>query len=171
VEKYLKYAILKKYYKIIKKYMQLKIKELLKEAMKAGDETAKMTYRSLLSAFTNELVAKGKTPQDAIADDDAMAVIRRAIKQRDDAIKQFTDAGRAELAVDEISEREILMKFLPTQLTEAELMQKVQEILDTQKPLDPKNMGKYIGLCSKSLRDVANGEAIKIAVEKIVSII
>jgi uncharacterized protein YqeY len=148
--------------------MQEKIKELLKEAMKAGDDTAKMTYRGLLSAFMNELVSKMKKPQDQLTDEEVMTVIRREIKKRDDSIKQYTDAGRPELAESEIKERDILMKFLPAQLSVAEVEAKVKEILSKLAPLDATMSGKYIGMCIKELKDVANGDMVKAAVERII---
>lgn len=152
--------------------MQVKIKELLKEAMKAGDETGKMTYRGLLSAFMNELVSKMKKPQDTLTDEEVMTVIRREIKKRDDSIKQFTDAGRSELAESEIAERNILLNFLPAQLSKEEIESRVAEILEKQKQdghLDPKMSGKYVGMCIKELKDVANGDLVKAAVEKIIN--
>ena len=60
--------------------MQEKIKELLKESMKSGDEVGKMTYRGLLSAFMVYLTANNKKPQDPIADDEVMQVIKKEIK-------------------------------------------------------------------------------------------
>lgn len=149
--------------------MQEKIKELLKEAMKAGDETGKMTYRGLLSSFMNELVSKMKKPQDLLTDEEVMTVIRREIKKRDDSINQYTEAGRPELAESEIKEREILIKFLPAQLSAEEIETKVSEILKAQENLDPKMAGKYIGMCVKELKDVANGDLVKKAVEKILT--
>jgi uncharacterized protein YqeY len=60
--------------------MQEKIKELLKESMKSGDEVGKMTYRGLLSAFMVYLTANNKKPQDPIADDEVMQVIKKKSK-------------------------------------------------------------------------------------------
>jgi uncharacterized protein YqeY len=149
--------------------MQEKIKELLKQAMLAKDEVAKLTYRSLLSSFMNELVAKMKKPQDLLTDEEVMTVIRREIKKREDSIKQFIDAGRAELAESEVLEKDILMKFLPAQLSAEEVEEKVKEILGKVGDLDPKMLGKYIGMCVKELKDVANGDTVKSVVEKIVN--
>jgi len=146
--------------------MQTKIKDLLKVAMKAGDETGKMTYRSLLTSFMNELVAKGKKPQDELFDEEVLSIIRREIKKREDSIKQFTDADRAELAVSEIAERDILLKFLPAQLSTEEVEKKVTEILKRLGTLDKTMSGKYIGTCVKELRDVASGDVVKTIVEK-----
>ena len=70
------------------------IRESLKEAMKARDAVKLRTVRSILTAFTNELVATGKTPQDVITDDAGMAVIKRLAKQRKDSIEQYEAAAR-----------------------------------------------------------------------------
>lgn len=149
--------------------MQDKIKELLKEAMKSGDETAKLTYRGLLSSFMVYLTANNKKPQDPLTDEEAMTVIKKEIKKREDSIKQFTDAGRPELADGEIKEKELLTQFLPAQMSAEEVEKKVAEILSTQAPLDPKMSGKYVGMCVKELKDVASGDMIKSAVEKIIN--
>jgi uncharacterized protein YqeY len=149
--------------------MQEKIKELLKESMKSGDEVGKMTYRGLLSAFMVYLTANNKKPQDPIADDEVMQVIKKEIKKREDSIKQFTDAGRAELADSEIAEKNILMQFLPAQLSAVEVEKKVLAILEPLKPLDQKMSGKYIGMCLKELKDFASGDLVKEAVEKTIS--
>ncbi len=150
--------------------MQEKIKELLKEAMKAGDETAKMTYRALLSGFMMHLTSNGKTPQDVLTDEEIMTVIKKEIKKREDSIKQFIDAGRAELADSEILEKNILAKFLPAQLTLEETEKKVGEILSKLGEIDAKSIGKYVGMCVKELKDVASGDTVKSVVEKIIGV-
>jgi uncharacterized protein YqeY len=147
--------------------MQNKIKDLLKEAMKTGDEVGKMTYRGLLSAFMVYLTSNNKKPQDPISDEEIMQVIRKEIKKRDDSINQYTNAGRPELAEGEAKEKELLMKFLPQQLSYEEVVTRVKTILSTQNSLDHKVRGKYVGLCVKELKDVANGDDIKKAVESI----
>lgn len=149
--------------------MHEKIKGLLTTAMKEKDEASKLTYRALLSAFMNELVSKMKKPQDILTDEESMTVIRREIKKREDSIKQFRDAGRPELAESEIIERDILMKFLPAQMSAEEIEKKVVEILSKMSPLDKTMTGKYVGMCIKELKDVANGDTVKTAVEKVVS--
>jgi uncharacterized protein YqeY len=78
------------------------IKEKIKEAMKAKDTVALNVYRGLVTAFTNELVATGHTPQEMLSDEGALAVITRTAKQRKDAIEQFEKGGRQDLA-DEVT--------------------------------------------------------------------
>ena len=69
----------------------------MKDAMRAKDQVALDTYRGILSGFTNELVAKGRKPQEALSDEEALAVITRMSKQRKDSITQFTAGGRLDL--------------------------------------------------------------------------
>jgi uncharacterized protein YqeY len=149
--------------------MQAKIKDLLKEAMKSGDETAKGVYRGLLTLIMNELVSSGQTPQSIPTDELVMNAIKKAVKQRNDSIDQFEKAGRNDLAEPEKNEREILMQFLPKQLSKEELNIEVKKILESLGELDIKNLGKYIGACNAKLKDVANGKDIKEAVENILN--
>src|SRR3989344_9616852 len=97
------------------------IKDSIKEAMKAKDAVRLSVVRGLVSAFTNELVAKGKKPDEVLADDETLAVIKRASKQRQDSIDQFTAGGRADLAEKEQAELTIIKTYLPTQMSRGEI--------------------------------------------------
>ena len=74
------------------------IKGELKEALKAKEATKLRTVRSMLTAFTNELVATGKTPQQELDDAGVLSVIKRLAKQRKESIIQFEAANRQDLA-------------------------------------------------------------------------
>ncbi len=67
-------------------------------AMKAHDNVAKNTLKGLLSAFTNQVIIDGGTPQSEVTDEIALGVIKRSVKQRKDAISQFEAGGRNDLA-------------------------------------------------------------------------
>lgn len=101
--------------------MQDQIKASLKEAMLAKDTVKLTVVRALLSAFTNELVTKGKMPQDKLTDEEALTVISREAKKRKDSIQQFEAAGRPELAEDEKAELAIIETYLPAQMSEDEI--------------------------------------------------
>jgi uncharacterized protein YqeY len=103
-------------------------------------------------------------PQDNLSDEEVMEVIRKEIKKRTDAFDQFIAVGRQELADLEAKEKEVLMKFMPAQMSLEELTKKVNELLDKE-VIDPKMVGKYVGLANKAFRDVADGKSIKDAVE------
>ena len=97
------------------------IKSDIKEAMKARDEVRLSTLRGALSAFTNEIVAQKKKPDEMLPDTDALKVIKRLANQRKDSILQFTNGGRPELAESEQKELAILETFLPQMMSEADI--------------------------------------------------
>jgi uncharacterized protein YqeY len=94
-----------------------KIKSEIKEAMLAKNTEKLEVVRGLTAAFTNELVAKAKKPQDELTDEEALAVIRRAVKQRKDSIEQFKAGGRNDLAEKEGKELKILEIYLPQMMS------------------------------------------------------
>ncbi|MEJ0002332.1 MAG: GatB/YqeY domain-containing protein [bacterium] len=77
------------------------IKNSLKDAMLAKDAVKLKAVRNMLSAFTNELVAKGKKPNEFLSDEEALAVIARLAKQRKDSIEQFRAGQREDLVKEE----------------------------------------------------------------------
>ena len=93
------------------------IKEGIKTAMKAKDETRLMVMRGISTAFTNELVATKRTPQDMLTDEEAVTVITRLSKQRKESALQYVNAGRPELAENEEKELAVLQEFLPTMMS------------------------------------------------------
>jgi len=80
------------------------IKNNIKESMKAGDKVRLEVMRGLLTAFTNELVATARTPQDMLTDEEAIKVITRASKQRKDSIAEYEKGKRADLVQKEKAE-------------------------------------------------------------------
>lgn len=87
----------------------------------AKDAVRLTTLRGLVSAFTNELVATQRKPQDFLTDEEVLTVIKRGVKQRKDSIQQFTDGGRSDLAESEQAELLILEKFLPQMMSRDEI--------------------------------------------------
>ncbi len=88
----------------------------LKSSMLARDAARTQVLRSLLSAYRNEAVAKGLGPQGVLADGDALAVVKRLVKSREESIDQYAKAGAAERAAAEAAEIDILKAFLPAML-------------------------------------------------------
>lgn len=93
--------------------MQDKIRAELTEAMKARDAGRMSVLRGLVAAFTNELVAKSRKPDDKLTDEEVIAVIKRAVKQRKDSIEQFEKGARQDLADKEKAELKLLEVYLP----------------------------------------------------------
>ena len=145
--------------------LQQTIKGQIKEAMMAKDAVKLSVVRGLSSAFTNELVAKGKMPTDELTDEEALAVIRRQVKQRKDAIEQFTTGGRPELAESEQAELAILEVYLPTMMAEADVVTHVKTKQAELGITDKKDAGKFMAEVMKDLKGKADGAVVKSAVD------
>ena len=123
--------------------------------------------RGLVSAFTNESVAKGKTPQDELTDEDAVAVIKRAVKQRKDSIEQFTKGNRLDLVASEEAELKILETFLPQSMSKEEI-KKIALAKKTELGVNDKaGMGKFMGALMKEFKGKADGNDVKEVVESL----
>lgn len=146
--------------------LQTDIKSQMIEAMKAKDAIRLSVIRGLMSSFTNELVAKGKMPQDELSDEDAMTVISRAVKQRKDSIEQFEKGGRADLAADEKAEFAILQTYLPTQMTREEVVAFVQAKIASENPSKEK-AGQFMGSIMKELKGKSDGTIVKEVIDSL----
>lgn len=141
------------------------IKTDLKEAMKAKDTDRLNVLRGILSAFTNELVATGKTPQEVVDDELAMKVLMRASKQRKDSIEQFVAGGRPELADSEKAELAIVEKYLPAMMGEDEIKKVVEAKKAELGVTDKTKAGVLTGAIMKDLKGKADGAVVKAVVE------
>jgi uncharacterized protein YqeY len=146
--------------------MQEQIKAAIKAAMIAKEMDRLNVLRLVSAAFTNELVAQGRPPQEPLSDDDCMKVIKRLVKQRKDSIEQFTAAGRPELAEAESAELTVLEGFLPAQMSEAEIESKVKAKLAAE-PLDPAKKGQFVGVMMKELGGNADGALVKSVIDRL----
>ena len=149
--------------------MQEKLRSELKDAMRAKDETRLNTIRGILSAVTNELVAKGRTPQDTLTDEEIMGVIAKLVKQRRDSITQFENLGRSELAAQEKIELAILESYLPAQMSDEELTSIIKAKVNELGISSKADIGKLMGALSKDLKGKADGGRIKTMAESLLN--
>ena len=149
--------------------IQNTIKEQMKEAMKAKDAVKLGVVRGLSSAFTNELVKLGKMPQDELSDEDALNVIRRAVKQRKDSIEQFVAGGRPKLAEDEKAERAILETYLPAMMSKEDVMTIAKTKMAEMGVNDKSKAGMFMGALMKDLKGKADGDVVKAVVDELLS--
>jgi uncharacterized protein YqeY len=144
-----------------------KIKEDIREATKRREELRMNVLRGVSAAFTNELVAKRRKPDESLSDEDALAVIARLAKQRKDSIEQFKKGGREDLAKQEEAELVILSDFLPAQMSRAEIetfAKKKKEELDIA---DKAKAGQFMGIVMKELKGKADGGVVKEVIESL----
>jgi uncharacterized protein YqeY len=149
-------------------YMQEQIKAELKPAMIAKDSVRVGTIRLILAAFTNELVTQGRPPTDPLSDEDVLKVVKRLAKQRKDSIDQFVSAGRPELAEDEKAELAVIETFLPAQMSEAEIEEKVKARIAAE-PVDPTKKGQFVGTMMKELGGTADGAVVKAVIDRLIA--
>jgi uncharacterized protein YqeY len=143
------------------------IKDTLKEAMKAREEVRLRTVRGMLTAFTNELVATGRKPQDWLNDTEALAVIKRLAKQRKESILSYESNNRPELAIPEKEELAVLESYLPTLMTQAEIKPIVEAKMTELGVADKSKMGQLVGAVMKDLAGKADGGDVKAVVESL----
>ena len=133
--------------------IQDQIDELIKSAMKNSQHAALRAYRAVKTAFMEYKTAKNAKPLDEVAE---INIIRKMISAREDAIQQFKDAGRNELAEGEAEEITYLKPMLPPEVSEEDIRAYAESII-TEKGMQ--NMGRYI----KVLKDkfpTADGKLI-----------
>jgi uncharacterized protein YqeY len=130
-------------------------------AMKAKDELKLTVLRGALTAFTNELVAKGKKPSDQLEDAEALAVLKRLAKQRKDSIEQFTAGNRPELAEREQQELAFIETYLPQNASREEIERVAKAKMSEMDASDKAAMGKLMGAVMKELGGNADGNLVK----------
>ena len=147
--------------------LQQQIKEELKNSMKARETTKTMVLKSLLSAFTNELVSQKRKPSEELNDEDILKVIKRAVKQRKDSIEQFKKGSRDDLAEKEKQELEILTSYLPEELSLGEI-EKIAKLKKEDLGIEDKlKIGILIGAVMKETQGNADGNIVKEVIEKL----
>ena len=141
------------------------IKNGIKEAMMAKDALKLKAFRAMSASFTNELVAKGKKPQDMLTDEEAMAVITKMAKQRKDSIEQFKKGGREDLVKEEEAELSILEAYLPTLMEKGEVEKIAKSKKDELGISDPSKKGMLMAALMKDLKGKADGMVVKEVVD------
>lgn len=143
------------------------IKDSIKEAMIAKDAVRLSVLRGLVTAFTNELVATKRMPQDFLTDEEVLNSIRKAVKQRKDSIEQFEKGGRPELAEDEKKELVVLEAYLPTLMSREEIKKVVEAKKAEAGEVDKAKLGIFMGSVMKDLKGKADGADVKAVIDEL----
>ena len=128
----------------------------LKGAMKAHDMSAVNAIRGVIAKAKDLTVNAGKE----MTDDALLAVIAKGVKQREESIAQFVAAGRAELADGEKAEKELLAKYLPAQLSEAEVAEVVKAVVAETGATSKKDMGRVMKDVMARVKGQADGRLV-----------
>lgn len=136
-------------------------------ALKAKDSLKAEVVRAALTAFTNESIRVGAGPQGELSDEQATAVIRRLIKQREEAAEQYFRGGRPDLKEKEREEQAILETFVPPLMTQGNVL---EFVVNKKKELgieDHLQKGLLMGAVMKDLRGKADGKVVKKVIDEI----
>ena len=145
------------------------IKKSIPDAMRAKDAVRLQTLRSLVTAMTNEVVAKGRKPDEFLTDEEALVVLKRASNQRKDSIEQFEKGGRSELAEPEKLELAIIETYLPSMMSRAEIEVVVKARMAEMGVTSKAEAGKFTGAVMKDLKGKADGADVKAVVDNLLS--
>lgn len=133
-----------------------RIRSDMTEAMKAQERDRTSVLRMLQSSIKYAQIEAGHP----LSDDEALAVIRKAVKQRQDSIDQYTSANRTDLAEKERSEMELLKQYLPPELSDAEIESGIREIIVSTGAQSKKDMGKVMKEATARYRGRVDGRRI-----------
>jgi uncharacterized protein YqeY len=139
----------------------------LKAAMLAKNEAALRGLRAIKSAILLAKTADGK--QGEITEEDEIKLLQKLAKQRKDSLEVFVAQQREDLAQKEREELEVIEKFLPKQMSEAELKDALTSIVAELGASGPGDMGKVMGAATKQLAGKADGKMISALVKEILS--
>lgn len=117
--------------------------EGMKTAMRGKDAVALGALRSLKTALQNAQIARGNV-HDELPPAEAQNVVRKQIKQREDAVAMYEQAGRAELKEKELAEIQVLAAFLPKEMTEEEVLPVLEAVLVELGASSKKDMGRVM---------------------------
>lgn len=144
-----------------------KVSEDIKDAMRAKDKIKLEALRGAKKEFLEAKTAKGGDGE--LADDAAIKILQKMVKQRRDSADIYKSQDRPELAEKELEEIAVLEHYLPKQLSEQELEAKLKEIISSVGATGAADMGKVMGAATKQLAGLAPGKAISDTVKKLLS--
>ena len=142
--------------------LQTKVMDALKEAMKAKDTIALESLRAIKSAI---LLAKTEAGAAAeLAEEEELKLLQKLVKQRKDSAALYAQQGRNDLA-----QVAVIEKFLPKQLSEAEVTEAVKAIIAEVGATSAKDMGKVMGVATKQLAGKTDGKVISAIVKSLLA--
>lgn len=153
-------------YYIKKMSLEDTINEAIKTAMREKDKVALDSLRAVKSQILL-LKTEGKVAE--VSAEQEIAILQRMIKQRKDSYEQFAAQGRNDLAEVEDAQMKVIEQFLPKQLTPEELETKMKAIIAETGAETLKDLGKVMGVASKTLGGKSDGKSISEMAKKLLS--
>jgi len=139
----------------------------MKDAMKSKNEAVLRSLRAIKAEIIKAKTEPGAGGQ--ISEDTELKMLQKMVKQRKDSLEIFQQQNRTDLAQKEQEEIAVIEKFLPKQLSDAEIKEALSKIITEVGATSPADMGKVMGVATKQLAGKADGKAISAAVKELLS--
>ena len=146
--------------------LEKKIMEAIKTAMKEKNQQALAALRAVKSEL---ILLKTSGSLSELNETDENKILQKLVKQRKDSASIFSEQNREDLAIPELEQAEIILRFLPKQMSENEVEIVVAEIINKTGANSMKDMGKVMGLTNSQLAGKADGKTISGIVKKLLS--
>ncbi|GIV59816.1 GatB/YqeY domain-containing protein [Rhodocaloribacter litoris] len=138
-----------------------RLSEDLKEAMRTKDAVRLRTIRSLRAALLEKEIEERTGGEATLTEEQELAVLQKQAKQRRDAIEQYEQAGREDLAAKEREELAVIETYLPEQLGEAEIRTVLQQVIAETGATSVRDLGRVMGTAMARLRGRADGRQVQ----------
>lgn len=143
------------------------VNEDIKNAMKAREKMVLEALRGVKKEFLEAKTAKGG--DGTLSDEQAIKIIQKMVKQRKESAEIYQAQQRPELAEQELAEAEAISRYLPKQLTDKELTEKIEEIIASVGATSLADMGKVMGIATKQLAGKTDGKTISQKVKELLT--
>lgn len=127
-----------------------RLQDALKAAIKAKDPRKRSTLRLVLAAIKDREISERTADGDGqVSDDDILGILAKMVRQRDESLKIYAEAGRLELAEQEREEIVIIESFLPKQMSDEEVQKVCKDLVAELEATGLKDMGRMMGALKK----------------------
>ena len=145
--------------------LKTRLQEDIKEAMRAKDKPLLDTLRLMMA----ELKQKEVDERITLKDEDIIAIFDKMAKQHRDSITQYNEAQRSDLAEKEAFELEIILRYMPEQLSEEEIKQLITAAIAEVDAKSMKDMGKVMGLLKSKIQGRADFKVVSETIKNLLS--
>ena len=153
--------------KEIEMSLEQNIQKEMVVAMKAKDKLNLETLRAIKTAILMSKTQAGAA--ETMSTDDEIKLLTRLKKQRQEAATIFREQNRIEMAEEEEAQSAVIDRFLPKQLSDADVESNIKEIIAATGTASMKDMGKVMGMANKKMAGQADGKTISGMVKKLLS--
>ena len=140
----------------------------LKESMRSNDERRKLVVRLLMASIRNaEVDARTDGRGGVVSESDALALVRREIKQHEESLAEAAKANREDLVAEQSAELELLKVYLPRQLTREQITELARQTIAEVKATTPKAQGEVMKALLPKVKDMADGKLVSEVVREL----